>query len=57
MWRVFSSAALAFKVSLKRSHTMEEEIYKQTLNFIADKLEEIVKLIRDLTAEKDKPLN
>ena len=36
---------------------MEEEIYKQTLNFIADKLEEIVKLIRDLTAEKNKPLN
>lgn len=36
---------------------MEEEIYKQTLNFIADKLEEIVKLIWDLTAEKDKPLN
>lgn len=36
---------------------MEEEIYKKTLNFIADKLEEIVKLIRDLTAEKDKPLN
>lgn len=31
---------------------MEEEIYKQTLNFIADKLEEIAKLIRNLTAEK-----
>ena len=56
MWRVFSSAALAHKVSLKRSHTMEEEIYKQTLNFIADKLEEIAKFIRNLTAEKDKPL-
>lgn len=36
---------------------MEEEIYKQTLNFIADKLEEIANFIRDLTAKKDKPLN
>lgn len=35
---------------------MEEEIYKKTLNFIADKLEEIVKFIRNLTAEKNKPL-
>ena len=36
---------------------MEVEIYKKTLNFIADKLEEIAKFIRNLTAEKNKPLN
>lgn len=33
---------------------MEEETSKITLNFIADKLEEIVKLIRELTDSPSK---
>lgn len=46
---VFSAPPpLCLRCPLKRIHNMEEELNKQTLKFILDKLEELSKLIQEL---------
>lgn len=44
------------RLSLKRNYIMDEEVLKKTLTFIAEKLDEVTKILHQLLDEKDKPL-